>query len=334
MNRRQFLLLVSALPASATSLPDAVARAQPASKAPKIGVLINGGPGPVVGILQKAFARIGYVDGQGMTLEFRYAHGRLDRHRALASDLVQLGVDVIMTLGGPASRAAKDTTSTIPIVFSIVTDPVALGLVASMGRPGGNVTGVTSLDPEQAVRQFELIRTLLPKVTRVGILSDMTIPGADSSGLAPIDRANAAAARQLGIEPLLRKVAEGPSPDYAGALDDMVKHGAEALLVLEVPMPLRDGKTVAELTTTRRLPTIFPGGQSGTGGLISYGTSVADTWPLMTILVDKILKGAQPGELPVRTVPKRELVVNLATARGLGLTVPDEILKSADRVIE
>lgn len=334
MNRRQFLLSVSALSASAIGLPGVTAWAQPTSKTPKIGVLINGGPGPVVGILQKAFARVGYIDGQGMALEFRYAHGQLGRHGALAAELVQLGVDVIMTLGGPASRAAKDTTSTIPIVFSIVTDPVALGLVASMDRPGGNVTGVTNLDPEQAVRQFELIRILLPKVTRVGILSDMTIPGADSSGLAPIDRANAAAARQLGIEPLVRKVAEGPSPDYVGALDDMIKQGAEALLVLEVPMPLRDGKTVAELATARRLPTIFPGGQSGTGGLIAYGTSVADTWPLMTIPVDKILKGAQPGDLPVQTVPKRELVVNLATARALGLTVPDEILKRANRVIE
>lgn len=334
MNRRQFLLSASALSASATSLPGVVARAQPVSKAPKIGVLINGGPGPVVGILQKAFVGVGYADGQGMTLEFRYAHGRLDRHRALASDLVQLDVDVIMTLGGPASRAAKDTTSAIPIVFSIVTDPVALGLVVSMERPGGNVTGVTNLDPEQAVRQLELARSLLPKVTRVGILSDTTIPGVDGSGLAPIDRANVAAAHQLGIEAVVGKVADGPSPDYAGALDDMIKHGAEALLVLEVPMPLRDGKTVAELATARRLPTVFPGGQSGTGGLIAYGTSVADTWPCMVPLVDKILKGAKPAELPVQTVLKRELVVNLVTARALGLTVPDKIVRHADRVIE
>jgi putative tryptophan/tyrosine transport system substrate-binding protein len=328
MNRRQFFLL-----ASVAGLPSSVAGAQPTPKALKVGVLVNGGPGPVVDILQKNFARIGYAEGQGLALEFRYAHGRLDRHRALAAELVQLGVDVIMTLGGPASRAAKDTTSTTPIVFSIVTDPVALGLVASMDRPGGNATGITSLDPEQAIRQFELIRTLLPKVTRVGILSDTTIPGADSSGLAPIERANAAAARQFGIAPLVRKVAEGPSPDYASVLDDLIKLGAEALLVLEVPMPYRDGKTVAELATARRLPTIFPGGQSGTGGLITYGTSVADTWPLMTVLVDRILKGAKPGDLPVQTASKRELIVNLGTARALALTVSDEILKRADRVI-
>jgi len=329
MNRRQFLLS-----ASVACLSASAASAQPASRSFKVGILINGGPGPVVEALRRDFAKLGYVEGQGFAIEPRYAQGRLDRHSGFAAELVQLGVDVIMTLGGPASRAAKDVTSTIPIVFSIVTDPVSLGLVTSIDRPGGNATGITSLDSEQAVRQFELIRSIFPKLTRVGILSDTTIPGADSSGLAPIDRANAVAARKFDIEPLVRKVADGPSPDYAGTLDNMIKDGAEALLVLEVPMPLRDGKTVAELAGARRLPTIFPGGQSGTGGLITYGTSVADTWPRMPVLADKILRGARAGELSVETISRRELVVNLRTARALGLAVPDAILKRADRVIE
>ena len=329
MNRRRLLLS-----ASAVCLSGSAATAQPAAKSPKVGILVNGGPGPVVDSLRKDFAKLGYAEGQGFTIEPRYAQGRLDRLPGLAAELVQLGVDAIMTLGGPAARAAKDATSTIPVVFSIVTDPVALGLVATMDRPGGNATGITSLDPEQAERQLELIRTLFPKLVRLGILSDTTIPGADSSGLAPIERANAAAARKVGIEPLVRKVSDGPSPDYAGTIDGMIKNGAEALLVLEVPMPLRDGKTVAELAAARRLPTIFPGGQSGTGGLIAYGTSVADTWPRMPIIVDKILKGAKPAELPVETNSRRELVVNLGTARALGLSVPDEILKRANRVIE
>lgn len=329
MNRRQCLLV-----ATAACLAGSTARAQSAPKTVRIGVLINGGPGPAVDVLRRGFAGLGYVEGQGFALETRYAQGHLHRHPSLAAELVRLGVDLILTLGGPASRAARDATSEIPIVFSIVTDPVALGLVASRERPGGNATGITSLDPEQAIRQFELIRTVFPKASRVGILSDATIPGADASGLAPIDRANVAAARNTGIEPLLRKVAGGPSPDYAGTLDGMVKDGAEALLVLEVPMPLRDGKSVAELAAAWRLPTIFPGGQSGTGGLIAYGTSVLDTWPRLPTIAEKILKGANPAELPVEMLSRRELVVNLVTARALGLTLPDEILKRADRVIE
>ena len=329
MNRRQFV--VSAF---STSVSGLAAGAQPASKSSKVGILINGGPGPIVDAFRRGFLKLGYVEGPGFSLEPRFAEGQVARHPGFAAELVQLGFDVIMTLGGPASRAAKDSTSKVPIVFSIVTDPIALGLVASLERPGGNATGVTSLDPQQADRQLELIRSAFPNLTRLGILSDDTIPGADASGLAPIERANAAAARKLGIEPLIRKVAAGPSPDYVGALDDMTKNGAEAVLVLEVPMPFRDGKIVADLAAARRLPTIFPGGQSGFGGLISYGTTVADTWPRMPVLVDKILKGASPGELPVETVSRRELVVNLRTARALGISPPEQVLKRADRVIE
>lgn len=329
MNRRQFAFWTCSFCASGSTV-----KAQRASRSSKVGILINGRPGPVVDAFRRDFLKLGYVEGQSFTIEPRFAEGDLGRHPGLVAELVRIGVDVIMTLGGPATRAAMDATSTIPIVFSIVTDPLALGLVASMDRPGGNATGLTSLDPEQAERQVALIRSAFPKITRLGILSDDTIPGADASGLAPIDRANAVAARKLGVEPLVRKVAGGLSPDYAATLDAMKKDGAEALLVLEVPMPLRDGKLVADLATARHLPTVFPGGQSGTGGLITYGTTVTDTWPRMPSLVDKILKGAKPGELPVETVSRRELVVNLKTARALGLAVPEEILKPADRLIE
>lgn len=328
MHRRQFML--SAL---AATLPIGFASA--AGRAAKVGILINGGPGhPVIDALRNGFAALGYSEVSGFTIEPRYAQGQLNRLPALAAELVALRVDAILALGGPAARAARDATSAIPIVFSIVTDPVALGLAGSMHRPGGNATGVTSLDPGQAIYQFELIRILLPTASRIGILSDTTIPGADSSGLAPIERANAAAARKFDLEPLVRKVSDGPSPDYAGTLDAMMKDGADAVLVLEVPMPLRDGKTVAELATARRLPTIFPGGQSTTGGLIAYGTSVAQTWPRMPILVDKILKGAKPSELPVETAARPELVINLRTARLLALAIPDDLVKRADRVIE
>ena len=333
MKRRQFLLGATALCLSWLG-SRAEPRAQAASKILKVGILINGGPGPAFDVLQGGFAKLGYVEGQGFGIEARYAHGRLDRLAGLARDLVGLGVDSILALGGPAARAAQEATSEIPIVFSIVTDPVALGLVASMERPLGNATGITSLDPEQAARQFELMRGVFPKLARIGILSDATIPGADGNGLAPIDRANMAAARRLGIDPLLRKVVGGPAPDYAAALDGMTADGAEALLVLEVPMPLRDGKLVAELAAARHLPTMFPGGQSTTGGLMAYGTSVLDTWPRMPAIADRVLRGAKPAELAVETLSRRELVLNLRTARALGLSFPDAVLKRADRVIE
>lgn len=329
IERRQFIFAASAL-----GISTVIASAQPAARIIKVGTLINGGPGPIMEVFKAAFARLGYTEGRDLTFEHRFARGQLDRLPALASELVQVGVDVIFAAGGPASRAAKNATSTIPIVFSIVTDPLALGLVASMERPDGNATGITSLDPDQADRQVALLRSVFPKLACVGILSDDTIPGADTSGLAPIDRANSAAARKLGIEPIVRKVAGGPSPDYAAALDEMIKKGAEALLVLEVPMPLRDGKMVAEAAATRRMPSIFPGGQSGTGGLIAYGTSVLDTWPRMPVLADKILKGTPPGQIPVETITRRELVVNLKTAHTIGVAIPEEVLKRADRVIE
>ena len=160
MQRRQFMLS-----AFGVTLSGGAVRAQRA-KALMVGVLINGAPGhPVIDAFRSDFAKLGHAEGRGFALEPRYAQGQLDRLPALAADLVQLGVDLIMTLGGPASRAAKDSTSDIPIVFSIVTDPVALGLVASMERPGGNATGITSLDPEQATHQFELIRSVFPMLT-------------------------------------------------------------------------------------------------------------------------------------------------------------------------
>ena len=329
IERRQFIAAASAL-----GISTIIARAQPSSQVVRVGSLINGGPGPILQVFKEAFEALGYAEGRDLIFEHRFARGQLDRLPALASELVQAGVHVILAVGGPASRAAKAATSTIPVVFSIVTDPLLLGLVESVERPGGNLTGLTSLDPEQADRQMALLRTVFPKLARVGILSDDTIPGADASGLAPIDRANSAAARRLGIEPIVRKVAGGPNPDYASALDDMLQHRAEALLVLEVPMPLRDGKTVAEAASARRMPSIFPGGQSGTGGLITYGTSVLDTWPRMPVLADRILKGTAPGTIPIETITRREFVVNLKTAHAIGVIIPEEVLKRADRVIE
>jgi putative ABC transport system substrate-binding protein len=294
--------------------------------------MVNGGPGPVVEALKNDFAKLGYVEGQTIAFEPRYAQGQLGRHPELAADLVRLDVDAILTLGGPAARAAKDATAKIPIVFSIVTDPIALGLVASMDRPGGNVTGLTNLDPQQAARQMELLKEVFPALKRIAILSDADIPGADASGHTPIERSNVAAARALGLEPQVIKL-KGPTPDFDGAFAAMKSEGAEAVLVLEVPVTLVHGKLIAERATGQRLPTMLPGGQKSADGVIAYGTTVADTWPRLPIIADRILKGARPGDIPVEAISRRQLIINLKTAREAGVSIPAGVLARADEVI-
>jgi putative ABC transport system substrate-binding protein len=323
---RAFIPLVGIALSCGTSV------AQQTTKIPRIGIMVNGGPGPVVEALKKDFAKLGYVEGQTIAFEPRYAQGQLGRHPELAADLVRLDVDAILTLGGPAARAAKDATAKIPIVFSIVTDPIALGLVASMDRPGGNVTGLTNLDPQQAARQMELLKEVFPALKRIAILSDADIPGADASGLAPIERSNVAAARALGLEPQVIKL-KGPTPDFDGAFAAMKSEGAEAVLVLEVPVTLVHGKLIAERATAQRLPTMFPGGQKSADGVIAYGTTVADTWPRLPIIADRILKGARPGDIPVEAISRRQLIINLKTAREAGVSIPAGVLARADEVI-
>jgi putative ABC transport system substrate-binding protein len=302
----------------------------------RVGMLINGGPSPQFDSIKKNFlsdfAELGYVEGRDVVIEPRFAEQRLERLPSLASELVNANVDLIVALGGPAAVAAQKATSTIPIIFSIVTDPIALNLVASMDKPGSNVTGITSLDPEQARKQLELLKEAFPGIKRVAILSDQTLPGADERGLAPIDRANEAAARALGLEPQVVKV-KG-SADLEAAIVAMIKERAEALLVLEVPVPFTARKQVAELAIRNRLPTMFPGGQADAGGVITYGTSVAETWRRFAGFADKIFKGTKPADLPVGVITKRELVFNLQTAQAVGATIPPVLLKRADRIVQ
>jgi putative ABC transport system substrate-binding protein len=301
-----------------------------------VGVLINGGPTPLFDSFKKNllsdFAELGYVEGRDIVIEPRFAEMKLERHPTLAAELVNANVDVIVALGAPASVAAQKATSTIPVVFSIVTDPVAVKLVASMDRPGSNVTGITSLDPHQASKQFELLKEAFPGIRRVAIMSDQTIPGADERGLAPIDRANEAAAKALGLEPQILKPKS--AADLEAAFAEMIKGGAQALLVLEVPVPFTARKQIADLAIRNRLPTMFPGGQSDAGGVITYGTNVTDTWRQFAAFADKIFKGTKPADLPVAVITKRELIFNIKTAQEVGVAIPPELLKRADRVIQ
>ena len=288
--RRRFLHLV----AGAAALPVAsrMAWAQQEIKIPRVGVIILGGPGPIFDALRQGFAQLGYVEGRNIIIEPRFARGQLDRAPELAAELVALNVDVIVAPNAVGAGAAKKATTKIPIVFAAVLDPVALGYAASLERPGGNVTGITSFDPQQAIKQFEMLKEVLPKLARVAILSDQNIPRAED-GWNPLEKANDTAARVLALQPQWLRV-KGPAPDLGGAFAAMKNERAEALLVLEVPVILQNLKPIAELAAKHRVPTMFPGGW-GNEGLITYGTSILNAVPRIPGYVDKILKGSQTG---------------------------------------
>ena len=244
-----------------------------------------------------------------------------------------MNVDVIASYGGPPTNAARKATTTIPIVAALVADPVAIGAAANLARPGGNVTGVTNHDPDRAKRQLAILKEVFPKLARVAFLSDADIPGADASGFAPIERDNIAAAAALNIRPQTLKL-RGPTPDFAVALDSVVAENAEALVVMEVPVTFQIPGRIAELATARRIPTLFWGGTIDAGVLMSYGTAFTDTYPRMPLVVDKILKGAKPADTPFEVITRQALLVNQKVARELGVTIPPEVLKRADPVIE
>ena len=330
--RRHFLQLIP----GALALPffSGIAAAQQNAKLPRVGVILNGGPRPLFDSLRKSFSQLGYVEGRNIVFEPRFAEGQLDRVPGFAAELVRLDVDVIVAVGIVGARAAQKATTKIPIVFTMVVDPIAVGIVTSLERPGGNTTGITSFDPQQPRKQFELLKEVVPKLARVAILSDPDIPHTDADpGWSPIERANDTAARALGLQPQVLKV-KGVNPDLDGAFAVMMQEGAEALVVLEVPAPSRHQMRIAELASTHRLPTMFPGSLRSAGGLISYGTSIVNTLPRVAEYVDKVLKGAKPADLPIEINTRRELVFNLKTARAIGLTIPPELLKRADQVIE
>lgn len=337
--RRRGLLTAGAVMTAGLPAPR-MARTQPAAPVPLIGILLNGTPAAGETALRRiaeGFAGLGYRDGSTIRIEPRFAQGVLGRLPDLAAELAQARCDVLVGLGGPASVAASRASAAIPVVFSIVTDPVALGLVASRERPGGHVTGITSLDPQQADAQMALLRDMLPGLRRVGILSDHTIPGADAAGMAPIDRANVEAAQALGLEPQVHKLArpgaEGVVPDVASAFTAFQVRGVQAVIILELPLAFAHRTRIAEVALAQRMPTMFAGGMSNAGGLVTYGTNVADTWRRIPTMVDRILKGEPPAAIPVEAVTQRELVFNFRTAEAIGVTIPDALLARADRVI-
>ena len=309
------------------------AGAQQAGKVFRIGVLGSTPPttpeiSRVVGAFPQGLRDLGYVEGRNLIIEWRWAEGRVERFPDFAVELVRLKVDVIVATQSSAALAAKNATRTIPIVTVLVADPVGIGLVASLARPGGNVTGLTSVAVELGPKQLELLREAVPKVSRVAVLSNPL------NQFAPLQlREVEVAARVLGVQLQLLE-ARGPE-QFDGAFAAMARERAGALLVLSDVLFFFHRTRIADLAAKSRLPAMY-GFREHTeaGGLMSYGANISDLLRRAPTFVDKILKGAKPADLPVEQPTKFELVINLKTAKTLGLTIPQSILIRADKVIE
>jgi len=331
MDRRAFIGMVGpsilASPRTAGAQPPKVAR---------LGYLVTGSlESPEVRLRRDAFRtglrELGYVEGQNLVIEYRGADGKIERLPGFATELTRLKVDLIMAVATPAARAAQQATSAIPIVATAMGDPVRDGLVASLARPGGNVTGTTFLGPELVPKRLELLKQALPRVSRV---AGLWHPGAFSAGtITDMLKETEAAAGTLGLQLQLVEV-RGPY-EFDRAFMTMVREHAEALLVLPSTMLFAEGKRIVDLTAKHRLPAMFNAREFvELGGLIAYGASLIDLNRRAATYVDRILKGAKPADLPVEQPTKFELVLNLKTAKALGLTIPQSVLLRADHVIQ
>jgi putative ABC transport system substrate-binding protein len=325
LNRRQFL---ATLPMSALVGP-LRAWAQP-PMTPRLGYLSDEphaiGASSFEPIAQR-LRELGYVEGQNIAFAHRYAEGKEWAFPGLAAELVRMKVNVIVTVGTSAARAAKHTTSTIPIVFTRVADPVALGLVAALARPGGNLTGVSTLTPDLAAKWLELLTDSIPGLKRVGVVWDPALPPA---AILLKEVARAARALRIELHPVEVRAAEASD----AAVRTLVAQRAQALLV--VPALLTEQRyRLAALATEHKLPTMWYRREFlSSGGLMSYDTNHAEMYRHAAVYVDKILKGARPADLPVEQPTTFEFVVNLRTAKALGLTLPPSLLVRADLVIE
>ena len=328
MDRRTFLFVFSL---GALSVPIA-ADAQPTGKVYRIGYLGAGsdtGSQPPVEAFREGLRELGLVEGQNIVIDYRFAEGRFDRLPDLAAELVRLKVDVIMAGPTPPAVAAKNATGTIPIVVAGVGDPVELGLIASLARPGGNVTGLSfSVGMDIFGKGLELLREAVPKFRRVAILSN---PANPSHGLALTNVK--AAAGSLGVQLQLLEASE-PN-QFDGAFAEMAKERVDALLVVADGMFIFHRARLAELAAKNRVPSMHGVRENvEAGGLMSYGPSTVAAWRRAAFFVDRILKGAKPADLPVEQPTKFELVINLKAAKTIGLSISPSLLARSDEVIE
>jgi len=327
MRRREF---IKAMAGSAVAWPLA-ARAQQTGKIWRIGMLettsatLNAAN---VEAFRSALQRLGYIEGQNLVIDYRSADGRSERLPALAAELIRVKSDIIVTRGTPSALAAKNATTTIPIVMASIGEPVETGLVASLPRPGGNITGLSAFVTELAAKRIEMLKELAPQIARVGLIDNMS-----NRSVPPQWDETKFAAQALRIEAHLFDVRK--PEDIARAFDAALEKRVDALTVGNDTVVIASRSQVAVLAARHRLPAIYATREFvDAGGLLSYAAHYPDLYRRAAAYVDKIFKGAKPADLPVEQPTKFELVINLKTARGLGLTVPPMLLARADEVIE
>jgi putative ABC transport system substrate-binding protein len=326
MDRRAFLAGAAGLLAAPLA-----AEAQPAAKIHRIGYLsyLGCSDDPFLrGPFRQGLLDLGYVEGRNVAIECRSAPGKPDRYPDLVAELVRLNVDVLLTTGTVLTQAAKQGTGKVPIVMVYVTDPVATGLVSSLARPEANVTGLSMLASEMVQKNLELLKEAAPSVSRVTVLIDSSNPGQTLP-----DQQMAAAAKILGVSP--QRVELRTSADLDAVFAAVLRQRAEALFVYPLPITPRDSEKLAQFAVKNRLPTATVHQPYVKAGLlISYVTDLANQFRRAGIYIDKILKGAKPADLPIEQPDKYEFLINLKTAKGLGLTIPQSLLLRADQVIE
>jgi putative ABC transport system substrate-binding protein len=325
MRRREFITLLGG---TAATWPLA-ARAQQSAKLPTIGFL-GGTTASTMRQWTDAFVQrlreLGWVDGRTVAIEFRWAEGRSERYTEIAAEFVHLKVHIIVTVGA-AVVAAKQATSVIPIVFAVANDPVGIGLVASLARPGGNVTGLSNQTADLAGKRLELLREVVPGLRRLAIMANFSYP-ASVLEMREVE----ATARTLGLEVITPEIRR--ADDIAPAFEGL-KGRAEALSVITDPLMIANRLHINTLAQGARLPTIYPAREYvESGGLISYGANYPDLFRRAAEFVDKILRGTKPSDIPIEQPTKFDLVINLKTAKALGLAVPGTVLARANEVIE
>jgi putative ABC transport system substrate-binding protein len=312
-----------------------IANAQQPKKLPRIGYLSGRGapttPGPSAEAFRQGLRDLGYTEGKNILIEYRYPEGRLDRVPGLVAELVQLKVDVLVIVPLPAIRAAKQATKTIPIVMVATVDPVATGIVDSLARPGGNITGLTTLSRDLSGKRLELLKEVVPGTSRIGVLWEAAAPAAAISF-----KEYEAAARALNVQ-LQSLELEGPNPDLEGAFRAAAKGHTNALIGVRSILLARDlTKRIADLAIKNRLALMLEETEDvrAAGGLVSYSANDAESFRRAATYVDKILKGAKAADLPVQQPTKFELAFNLKTAKQIGVTIPPNVLARADKVIK
>jgi putative ABC transport system substrate-binding protein len=297
------------------------------AKIPRVGYLTGGDSSPNEAFVQ-GLRDLDYFDGKNIVIEVRNADGTIDRLPHLAAQLVSLKVNVIVAVGGQATLPAKHATSTIPIVFTLVSDPVGAGLVTSLAQPGGNLTGLSSVSTDLSGKRLELLNEAIPKLSRVAVLYDPT----DRSKIAEVKEIKRDA-QSLGVQ--LQALEVRHLDEFENAFKTASRVKASAILVLPTSILNSNRKRIADLATKTRLPTMLATSQHmDAGALMSYGPDYADLYRRAAVYVDKILKGAKPAELPVEQPTKFELVINLKTAKQIGLSIPPNVLARADKVIK